>query len=231
MASIKAKKAPNLFGVYLVAAIMVWFGGLLGFVYLTTFPTKAFADMREYQAARGQTDSAQAPRPGDQFYIRGPILASRSWESKREALTAAGPQTVSLSAGEMNAWVNARLSTAAPALNAQDSDLVIVPGLPNFAIVQGDGFYINIPLSVFVFGSQHEIKLTAIGSVGKGGFKPASVSLNAAALPLPGILGGQVLRSFAQAFQSTEDYEIVAEALHRSESISMEADALVFSLR
>lgn len=227
----KEKKAPSLFGVYLVAAIMVWLGVVLGFVYLTTFPTKGFANMREYKEARLDKDSPGVPKPDDGFYINGPILASRSWEAKRERLNAEGPQTVSLSAGELNAWVNARLSAALPTLNAKDSNLVVVPGLPNFAVVEKHGFYINLPLTVFIFGSKREYTLTATGSVGKSGFKPDSVSLNRAALPLPGILGKWVLSLLGRSFQSTEDYKIFAQALNRAESISIEADALVFSLR
>jgi hypothetical protein len=231
MVSVKERKTSNLFGVYLVGAIMVWFGGLLGFAYLTAFPMKAFASIGEYEDARASADSPRLPKPGDGWFISGPILASGSWEAKREALKAEGPQTVSLSAGEMNAWVNARLSATTTPLNKEDSNLVVVPGLPNFAVVEGRGLYINLPLAAYVFGTKREYTLTAIGSVGEGGFKPLSVSLNRAALPFPEILGAQVVQAFAQAFQSTEDYEILAQAFNRAESISVEANTLVFNLR
>lgn len=231
MATIKPEKTPSLFGVYINAAIMICFGGILGFFYLTTFPAQAFANMPAYEAARAEADSPEIPKPGDGFYIEGPILASRSWEAKRRLLNEPGPQAVSLSAGEMNMWMDSHFSAALETPGVKGSNLVVIPGIPNFAVVEGQGFYINLPLSIFIFGTKYECTLTALGSVTSDGFQARSVSLNSAALPLPSILGEQVLVSLAKAFQSTEDYKIVAEAFTRVESITMEPNALVLSLR
>jgi hypothetical protein len=231
MVAIKEEKSPSLFGVYLVALVVAWFGGLLGFVYLTTFPLQAHASMSEYEAARAELDTPEIPKPDDGFYIEGAISSAQSWEAKRALLSKPGPQTVTLTEGEMNAWMESRLSVVEPTAGTQDSNLVVVPEIPRFAIVEGRGLYINLPLSVYIFETRYEYVLSALGSVNTGGFEPESVSLNRAALPIPSILGARVMRTLAEAFQSTEDYKILVEALDRAASVSIESDALVFELR
>lgn len=233
MGSLKPEKTPSLFGVYVIAALMAWFGGLLGFAYLTIFPLQSYGRMAEYEAARAEAEAEEPylPKPGNGFYIEGEVLASRSWEQKRERLSASGPQTVSLSAGEMNAWMDARFSSAGPASGAEKSNLVLVPGVPNFAAVEGQGFYVNLPLTVIFFGNQFECVLSALGEVSADGFEAKSVSLNSAAIPWPSVIGDYVLKTLAEAFQSSEDYKIVSGALDRAESVSMEASTLTLELR
>lgn len=231
MPSVKPEKPPSLLGVYLIGCIMAWFGGLLGFIYLATFSPKAFADMVEYAVAHEEKETPEFSKPGDSFYIKGPILTSRSWETKRALLNESGPQTISLSVGEMNAWMDSRFSAALSSPERKQTNFVVIPGVPNFAVVEEQGFYVNLPLSIVIFGKKYDCVLIALGSVTTGGFEPHSVSLNSAALPLPKIVGSRVLQSLAQAFQSTEDYGIVTRAIERAESIKMERNALVLSLR
>jgi hypothetical protein len=231
MVAKKENKKSGLFGVCLIAPIMVWLGGLAGFLYLTAFPAKPFSSMREYEAARVEADSSELPKPSDAFYIKGPTLASRSWEAKRRSLSETGPQAVTLSAGEINAWMDGRFSSVIPTANAKESKMLVVPGVPNFAVVEERGLYLNLPLTVVLFGSKYDCMLITLGTVSENGFEVSSVSLNGAAIPLPGLVGASILQSLAQAFQSTEDYGIVAAAFERAESVTMESGAVVFRLR
>lgn len=88
MSSPKPEKIPSLFGGYIIAALMVWCGGLLGFAYLTIFPLQSYGRMVAYDAARAEAEEPHLPKPGNGFYIEGQVLASRSWEQKRERLSA-----------------------------------------------------------------------------------------------------------------------------------------------
>ena len=231
MAAIKTEKTPGLFGVYLSGIISIWIGGILGFVFMATSPTKAFPSLDAYRAAQAEEDAPRASKPGNAFYIEGPLLRTRSWEAKREQLSAPGPQTVSLSIGELNMWANSRFTAASPPSNLKDAKLLIVPGIPNFAAVEERGFYINLPLSVIILGRSYECMLVAVGTLDTSGFQAESVSFNAAAIPLPSVLGARALESVAQAFQTSEDFGIITQAFERAESVNWGTDGLTFRLR
>ncbi|TVP75038.1 MAG: hypothetical protein EA353_14640 [Puniceicoccaceae bacterium] len=233
-AALESESSPSLFGVYFFAVWMALIGAILGFVYLATFPAESYASLRHYERALATVAKAgetKFAKPGDAYYISGPFSETRSWEAKRELLNTPGPQTVRLSVGEINTWAAARFRGTESTADAGKSNFLIVPGVPNMAIVSGHGLYLNLPLSISFFGEPQQHVLTAIGDVGPDGYQVHSLSLGNARLPAPDILGAQILGALWQAFQSTEEYAILSQAFERATAVELEGQAVVFTLR
>jgi len=230
--SVSSEKSPSIIGVYFYASLMALLGGLLGFVYLTTFPAQSFATEKEYQTALADSEEEGPvlPHPGNAYFIEGPVVRSRGWETKRQQFSASGPQTIRLSAGELNGWMDAKFRPgAAPA--GDDSGVLIVPGVPNIAFAEDGTVFLNIPTSVSGYGASNDYTVFARCQINTGGLNFDSVSVSSALVPMPSLLGKKVLEVLAKGYQSTEEYEIVSEAFARAESISVDQGELVFKLR
>ncbi len=227
------EKQPGVIGFYIYAIIMALFGACLGFAYLATFPAQAFASQAEYEASVAKSEEGEEPvfiKPGDAYYIEGPILRSRSWEPKRTQLAAPGPQTVRFSAGEINGWMTAKFRPAAAPTGEDASGLLIVPGVPNVGLVDG-GMYLNLPVNVTAYGASGDYTVSVFGPVDRSGLKVQSIGISSAKVPLPGIIGGQIIDTLSKGYQTTDEYKIIAEAFARADSIAVEVNELVFVLR
>lgn len=226
-----AEKPPSNVGVYFYAVLTALFGGLLGFFYLTAFPAQAFASQEEYEASIAELEEPIYSKPGDAYYIEGPILRSRAWEAKRQQLSTAGAKTVSLSAGEINGWMAAKFRVPEPQTGDDAPSILIVPGVPNIGLVDGRGFYLNIPVTITAYGAEGEYALSAFGNLKSSGMEIQSLGISCAKVPLPNLIGKQILNTLSAGYQSTEEYGIVSEALTRVDSVTVEGDQLVIVLR
>lgn len=229
-----SEKQPSYFGVYFYAVLTALFGALLGFFYLATFPAQAFSSQQEYEASIANLKESEEPvysKPGDAYYIEGPVSRSRSWDSKRQQLTASGPQTVNLSASEINAWMMAKFRAVDPQKGDEESGIVISPGVPNVGLVDGLGLFVNLPVTIEAYGASGEYEVSVFGSIEPSGFKLGSFQVNSAKLPLPNIIGKQVMNLLASGYKATEEYKIITEALDRLQSASVEGEQLVITLR
>ncbi len=237
MSAKSIEKSPSVLGVYFYAVLMALFGGLLGFVYMTTFPAQAFASEAEYQASVESPEGAEDSegtvyaKPGDAYYIEGPVARSRSWEAKRDQISAPGEQVVRLSTGEMNGWMAAKFRPGAGPSGEDAPDVLIVPGVPNLALLEDGRLYLNLPTTMSAYEASHDYTVSALCEIDASGLSFQSVKVSSARVPLPQILGAKVMKTLAQSYQSTEEYAIVTEALERAESIEVENGELVIRLR
>lgn len=226
-----ADKPPSNVAIYFYAVLMALFGGLLGFLYLLAFPAQAFASQGEYEASIADLEEPIYSKPGDAYYIEGPTLKTRAWESKRQQLSTAGPKTVSLSAGEINGWMAAKFRVAEDQAGDDAPSILIVPGVPNVGLVDGRGLYLNLPVTISAYGATGEYTLAAFGNLKPSGMDIQSLGISCAKVPLPNLIGNQILNALSAGYKSTEEYKIISEALTRVDSVTVEGDQLVIVLR
>jgi hypothetical protein len=228
--SAKTEKSPSILGVYFYAVLIVLFGALLGFAYMMTFPPQAFSSQAEYQASLADSEEPiSAPKPGDAYYIEGPMLRTRSWEAKRELLKAPGGQTVRLSAGEINAWMKAKFRPGLPPTNGEEPSVLIVPGVPNVAITDAGFIYLNLPTTITAYGSTNDFTVSARGVFNAKDLHFEMILVSSAKLPLPDLLGTRLFETLSQSYQSTEEYAIFSEAFARAESVEIADGELVLA--
>jgi hypothetical protein len=227
------KTPPSILGVYFYATLMALFGAVLGFVYMATFPGQAFSSKADYEASLAESEeSVSAPKPGDTYYIEGNVSGTRSWEPKRLQLAAEGAQSVRLSEGEINSWMTTKFRPGAIPSGEEAAGLMIVPGVPNFAITDEGIVYLNLATAISAYGAKGNFIISArctLDASGEVRFK--SVNVSSAKVPLPGILGRQIYQTLAKGFKETEEYAIISEAFARADSIEIEGSELIFNLR
>jgi hypothetical protein len=235
--SVKKEKSPSIFGVYFFAVLMAIFSAFLGFVYLLGFPAKAFSSQQAYGASftdkPNQTKSnlGSARIPGDVYYIVGPTLNSRSWESKRAQMQAEEPSTVRLSSGEINAWMNAAFRSSVAPPNPAASDVLIMPKVPNVSIAGDESLTLSLPTRVEGYGRKYDMIVFARMVPVAGQLRFESCYVSNAKLPMPNLLGSALFEKLSQSYQATDEYRIISNALSRADSIYIDRGELVLELR
>ena len=231
MSAATTEKTPSIFWVYFFGVFTALLGAFLGFAYLASFSAQAFSSEAEYTASLEKTEEpSPASKPGDAYYIKGGILASGSWEPKRAQLATPGPQSVSLRAEEINAWMAARFRSASPSGEGGGEGIMIVPGVPNVAFTDEGVMYLNVPAEISAYGARGDFMITAQCSVSEGGLEFHTVRVRSADVPLPNLLGAKLMDVLSQGYQSTEDYQIISDAFARADSIMLEENSLVVQL-
>lgn len=210
---------------------MALFGGLLGFIYMVTFPAQAFSSVAEYEKSIADLEGPVAAKPGDSYYIEGATVKTRAWEAKRQQFSTAGAKTVSLSAEEINGWMASKFRVSEPPKGERQSGILIQPGIPNVGLVDGEGLYLNLPLNISAYGSSGECGAYLFGTIEPSGFKIKSMQISSAKIPLPGIIGKRVMNTLSAGYKSTEEYQIISDAFDRVESTSIKDGQLVVVLR
>jgi hypothetical protein len=228
----KKKSEQSSFLVYLYAVTMAVFGVLLGMVYLMSFPITAYSNMQERARDLEDRESLD-PVPGGAYYIEGPILRSRSWETKRKQLIEGAAQSITVSPGEVNAWFEAKFRGSKPATNEESSGLVLVPGLPNLAITREGTVFLNLPVDIEGYGLDGSYVLSAQIRYADG--SPAKIvvdhlQIGGAAVPLPGQLGSQLVSTLIKGFSSAEEYGVISQAWRRVGSVEVANGALALTL-
>lgn len=233
MASVlKEKSEPSLIFVGIYAAVMVGFGILLGFIYLMSFPLQAYPSMEKRADDLEKRESSNS-NPGDAFYIEGPRSGSSAWEAKRGQLVEGSASRVRLSAGEINAWLQNKFRPSAVAEGSESKDLLIEPDSPNIGITEDGAVYLNLPAKISGYGMDGKSIFSA--QVHYTADAPPRLSVDrlqigGAAVPLPGILGSQIVSAMQRAFSSAEEYVVLSKAWDRVQSVEASDGALVLTL-
>lgn len=220
------------FGIYLRGMLLALLGGLIGFIYMTSFKAQAFSSEAEHVVSLEETQGPAArPKPGGAYYLVGDVARTRAWQAKREQLAAAGKQTVKFKEGELNAWMSANLIPGAAPAGEDQASVLIIPGLPNLAIATDGLVYFNLPTIISAYGATNDFTISARLVLDADGLQLQALSVNSAKVPLPSLLGAKILRFLGQAYQSTEDYKIVSDSFARADSVEVVGQELVFNLR
>ena len=98
-----------------------------------SYPLEGYPSLQARKAQLERRESLE-PIPGDNFYIQGPTLSTRSWESKRNQLIEGGAGSLTLSAGEINAWFSTNFRSSAAPAGEESKGLSMVPNVPNIGI-------------------------------------------------------------------------------------------------
>lgn len=233
-----SNKSPSVLGLYLCAYIMAVVGLLLGFLYMSRFPLQAFDSEAEYQAEyqaqlaeREEMALVPGPRPGDAYYIQGPVAQGRFWESKRDLLAAEGARVVKFSAAELNAWLNSSFQPGAVDKDDAEGGILLVPESPNVALTESGAVYFNLPTRLITFGSERDVMISARGDLTKDGFQIDRLNMSSAKLPFANILGTEFLKLVGASFRESADYQVLSDAFARAESVEVVDGELVFNLR
>lgn len=228
----KEKSGSSELFVYLYAVAMAGIGVFLGILYLLSYPLEAYSSMDERAQALEARESLD-PVPGDAFYLEGPTLRSGSWETKRQQLINGSARTITVTAGEINAWFGDKFRSSAPAADDESSGLTLVPEIPNLGISDEGTIYLNLPADITGYGLDGDYVLSAKVRYSRGA--PASLVVDrlqvaGATVPFPGQLGAQVVSTIIKGFSSAEEYGVIREAWSRVESVDAVNGALVLTL-
>ncbi len=228
----KTEKSPSALGAYFYAVLVALFGALLGFVYMTTFPAQAFSSQKDYEASLEDLEEPiPAAKPGDAYYVEGAVLQTRTWEAKRQQLEASGSQKVRLSAGEINSWMAAKFRPGVSPAGDDAPSVLIVPGVPNFAMTEAGTLYLNLPTTITAYGSTNDFTISARCVANETGFDFATIQVSSAKVPLPNLLGRKIIETLSQGYQSTDEYQIISDAFARAESVEVAGGELILNLR
>lgn len=227
----KKENVPTLLGVNLLALLMAYIGAALGFFYLASIPAQAYTEKSSLRDDLSADGNPPYSKPGDAFYFTAPVSRDNSWERRVDELKQPGAREVMITAGEINGWLSAGLGRLAWASNIDDAGIVITPGVPNVAIVEDFGMYINLPFSMSIFGSKQELTLTTVGYPSTRGFVMESVSLGNAKIPAARLLGPTVAKALIKAYRSTEEYQLMRDVIERAQAVALEAGAVRLSFR
>ncbi|MFQ3225862.1 MAG: hypothetical protein ACI8Z5_002129 [Lentimonas sp.] len=222
------EKEDSLVGLFFLGVLMALLGAVLGFMFLASVEPKSYksvADLQAYLEKNTETNLLEMS------YFEGPISRSRSWEQKREALLNGSATSVELTSGEVNAWMAAkfRKSSSNPA-----GDKVILPGVPNFFIDADEGFFLNLPTDVTIYGSAHKWMVVAQGHFSAGGqveFQMDALHVNDAAIPVVGGLADHFVGALLQAYAETDEFIAFQEAWTTVESVELVGDTIRLKLR
>ncbi len=227
------EKDPSLAGIIFIGVILASLGAFLGFLFLASVAPKSYKSAAELQ---DYLEKNPEPKLLEQSYFEGPISRSRSWEKKREVLLNGSDTMVELSAAEINAWMSAKFrqpSSSAPA-GEKASDILILPGVPNFFIDAAEGVFLNLPTEVTIYGSAHDCLIVAQGHFAAGPqavFQLDALRANDAAIPLLGGLGDQLVGALLQAYSQTDEFAAFQAAWQKVESVELVADTIRLKLR
>ncbi len=218
-------------GIY--ALMLMAFGSFLGFLCLMSFPLQGYSSVQEQLNAQEQRESHYS-MPGEAYYIEGPTLGSSTWESRRTQLIDGSAPTITVSAGEINAWLAAKFRPGVNNSSEEDNGLVIEPARPNVGITQEGAVYLNLPARISVYGIQGNYVLSA--RVSYAGGNPARLRIHqlqvgGAPVPFPRVLGARIFSALVNGFRATEEYPILREAWGRVDSVEVVDGNLVLNLK
>jgi len=228
----KSKPEPSPFFAGVYAFMMVWFGGLLGFICLLLFPLKAYTSMQERAKVLEERDSLYT-LPGDAFYIEGPTSRSSEWTAKRQQLIDGSAATIQISAAEINAWLGAKFRVSAVPTSEGEKGLVLKPDKPNVGITADGTTYLNLPAQISGYGFEGNYVLSAkVRYTAKAPVRLIvdRLQIGGAAVPLPRITGAKIASAIINSFSSAEEYALIREAWSRVQSIETTDNAFVLTL-
>jgi hypothetical protein len=228
------EKDSSLAGIVFIGIILAGLGAFLGFLFLASVAPTSYKSVAALQA---HLEKNPAPKLLERSYFEGPISRDGSWEQKRDAFLNGSDTTVELSAGEINAWLSAKFrqpSSAAPAGDEEEADILVLPGVPNCFIDADEGFFLNLPTEVTIYGSAHDCLIVAQGhfsAAPQAAFQLDALHANDAAIPLLGGLGDQLVGALLQAYSLTDEFVVFQEAWKKVESVELVADTIRLKLR
>lgn len=224
MSAKKNKKVsePTWAGIILIGICMAVLGALGAFAFLVSFPAKTFSSLNDRRAYEESTDLSQ-PKPGDAFLYVGGEDRGTGWQAKRESFLAASG-VVEITAAELNAWMRS-VFRPQPAPKGDDAPKVlIIPGVPNFFVANGETLYLSLPTELSFFGVNRKYTMFAKGHLASGPdaeFVVDACYLNSARIPEQAGLAKRVIGNLMQAFSGSEEYAEIREAWAQVESVEL----------
>ena len=220
-------------GALILGALVALLGALLGFMFLASVQPKSYQSVEELQAFLEKTSDSSLLQSS---YLQGPVSRSRGWEQKRDALLNGEALTVELSSAEINAWMSSKFSKSGsrPSDEDEGSGVMILPGVPNVFIDTDQGFFLNVPADVSIYGSTHNWMVVAKGHFTDGlqvRFEVETLHVNGAAIPALGGLAKRFLGALFQAYSQTDEFLAVEKAWTKVESVELVDDTIHLTLR
>lgn len=211
---------------------MALVGLVLGILYLLSFPAEAYASLAERKAAMEDRESLD-PTPNDAFYIGGPVLRTRTWETKRRQIIDGSAQSVTVSIGEINAWLEANFRGGALPAGEESEGLTLIPETPNMGLSEDGTLYLNLNADIEGYGLDGDYVLSAQVRYGSGaapGLIIDRMQIGAAVIPLPAVLGSRIVSAILGSYAESGEYQTMQEAWQRVQSVEVKEGALVLSL-
>jgi len=227
----KTEDSQSVAVLVLSAWLMASLGVILGIAFMLSFTPRALASETEIGDFLGKIEEAgTAPGPEDIYYLDGASARSSQWPAKKSQLEAPGPQTVRISAGDINSWLRSNFQFANEPEAGAGGTITLIPGMPSVAMGRSDVLYLSMPVEVLAFGARKKWTLFLKSDVATGDFRIEELRMQSAKIPLANLLGKRVLGTFLNGLRSQEAFGFVTDALERAESIKVENAELVLDL-
>jgi hypothetical protein len=226
------EKESSLSGILATGFLMALFGAFLGFIFLSSFPLKAFSSLKE-QATFLEGVDTTAVRPGLIYYFKG-AQSSGNWESKRGQMLDGKSTDVSISDGDLNSWMSSKFRSGAPSSAEEQPSVLILPGVPNFCAINQDVLYISIPAEIVMFGISNSYQIFCKGHFSEGPtikYVVDELRVNNASIPLTGGIAALVINTLLKAYSGTEEFAAMQTVWQRLESIELADNVIRLQLR
>ena len=105
-------------------------------------------------------------RPGEVYFLKGPIMRTRAWEAKRLEVLEGRNVTVDLNHAELNGWLSGKFRPAAAPSDEVKTNVLIIPGVPN-VYVDTDVIHFSLPTEVILFGTSYKYTVLGTGTFGR----------------------------------------------------------------
>lgn len=221
----------SLSSVVVMACFNLIFGGVLGFVFLSSIPAKAFASVEELESFQAENSQAQYPKPGQVYHLKGADSRSKTWENKRSLFLQGTANELTVSVAEINTWFAARFHAAKPDPNT--SGVLLVPGTPNLSAEDADNVYLSLPLELIINGRSFSKTVFVKGSFMPGvpvRFEVERGYVNSAQLPTPAVASA-LMDTLMDAYRVSDEYQAMSDTWQRVESVEVIDHSLTFKLR
>ncbi|HAV12209.1 MAG TPA: hypothetical protein DCX06_01765 [Opitutae bacterium] len=229
----KTSDDPSVFAAYFYGLLVAMFGALLGAYYMASFPALAFNQNLEIEKFN-EGKAGRLAAPGDLYYMEGPLLRTRAWEAKRQALIGGQPGVVDLNHAELNAWLAAKFRPAEAPEEGEAPSVLVIPGVPNVYFAE-EIVYISLPTEIIVFGKSHEHTIVAIGRIENqdttAAFNILNLRIDNAVMPLVNQLGPHLIGTLLKAYAGSDEFISIQEAWSRVESVEQSEGTLRLKLR
>ena len=226
------EKGPTLGGILFAAALLALAGAILGFLFLISYPPKAYSSVKDRDAFL-ESKAESEVKPGELYYLKGPVSPGNGWKQKREVLLNGTNTTLEITAGELNAWMASKFRQASPPSGEDPPNFLILPGVPNFFVDVSEGIFLSLPTEVTIYGSNRQLVIFAQGHFTQGAevaFQMDALHVNNAAVPVLGGLANQVAKTLLKAYSETDEFIAFRQAWENVESVEVVAGSIRLKL-
>lgn len=228
----KQNSGPKWMLLWFSALTMALIGAFSGFLVLTAFPGKVFAEEASYREFL-EKQSEKHGLPKNTAFLEGSVAQDRGWEKDRERWLNGDSGRVEFTDKELNAWLASVVRRPNASAESEGMEILLIPGVPKLFFDQEDRVHIKMPLKSSAFGMTGKCAIFARGRFAEDGsdtFSLEGLYMNAARVPVPDGLANFAFRRLLEGFNDLEEAAEVKEAFGAVKEVHVTDGRLVLEL-